>query len=63
MLTGPTVPINEVLPDVLVKGGDYRVEEIAGHKAVLANNGQVLILDFVPGYSTTSVIEKMQTDC
>lgn len=59
----PEQLINEVLPDVLVKGGDYRVEEIAGHKAVLANSGQVLILDFVPGYSTTSMIEKIQTDC
>jgi D-beta-D-heptose 7-phosphate kinase/D-beta-D-heptose 1-phosphate adenosyltransferase len=56
----PELLINQVLPDVLVKGGDYKVEEIAGHKAVLANNGQVIILDFVPGYSTSSMIEKMQ---
>lgn len=57
----PEELINEVLPDILVKGGDYKVEEIAGHKAVLANKGRVLILDFVPGHSTTAMIEKMQT--
>jgi D-beta-D-heptose 7-phosphate kinase/D-beta-D-heptose 1-phosphate adenosyltransferase len=53
----PEELINTILPDVLVKGGDYQVEQIAGHKAVLANNGEVIILDFVPGYSTTSMIE------
>jgi D-beta-D-heptose 7-phosphate kinase / D-beta-D-heptose 1-phosphate adenosyltransferase len=58
----PEQLINEVLPDVLVKGGDYQVEEIAGHQAVLANNGQVRILDFVPGYSTSAMIEKIQMD-
>ncbi len=49
----------EILPDVLVKGGDYQVHEIAGHKEVLANGGEVKILAFKPGCSTTGLIEKI----
>ena len=49
--------ISQLLPDVLVKGGDYRVEEIAGHKEVLKNGGKVEILQFVDGVSTTKIIE------
>lgn len=48
--------ITELLPDVLVKGGDYQVHEIAGAKQVLANQGQVEILDFVDGCSTTDIV-------
>ena len=51
--------INEILPNVLVKGGDYTVEQIAGHQAVLAHGGDVIILDFVEGISTTAIIQKM----
>lgn len=50
--------ISRVLPDKLVKGGDYRVDQVAGHQAVLAHGGEVLILDFHPGYSTTGLIRK-----
>jgi D-beta-D-heptose 7-phosphate kinase/D-beta-D-heptose 1-phosphate adenosyltransferase len=49
----------EVLPDVLVKGGDYQVHEVAGHKEVLANGGSVEILSFKPGCSTTGIVEKI----
>lgn len=52
--------IGEILPDVLVKGGDYKVEQIAGHVEVLANGGEVIVLDFVDGLSTTSLVEKIQ---
>ncbi len=52
--------ISEILPDVLVKGGDYQVEQIAGHKEVLAHGGSVIVLDFIGGLSTTSLIEKIQ---
>lgn len=52
--------IARILPDVLVKGGDYTVEQIAGHKEVQANGGQVVVLPFLPGYSTTSIIEKLK---
>ncbi|GHC29180.1 bifunctional D-glycero-beta-D-manno-heptose-7-phosphate kinase/D-glycero-beta-D-manno-heptose 1-phosphate adenylyltransferase HldE [Aidingimonas halophila] len=48
--------IEAVLPDVLVKGGDYRPEEIAGGEAVIANGGEVRVLDFEDGVSTTAMI-------
>lgn len=53
--------ISEILPDLLVKGGDYKVEEIAGHKEVLANGGEVKVLNFENGCSTTNVIKKIQS--
>ena len=55
----PASLIETIAPDVLVKGGDYTVEQIAGHESVLARGGDVIILDFVPGHSTTSLIERM----
>lgn len=48
-------------PDVLVKGGDYKVEDIAGAKEVLERGGKVIINPIVQGFSTTSIIEKMQS--
>ena len=50
----PEALICEVLPDVLVKGGDYRPENIAGARAVLANGGTVEVLSFQEGRSTSS---------
>lgn len=52
--------IGEILPDLLVKGGDYKPEEIAGSKEVRANGGDVLVLDFKNGCSTSNVIKKIQ---
>lgn len=52
--------ISKLLPDILVKGGDYKVEDVAGGKAVIANGGQVKILLFVDGHSTTAMLEKIQ---
>ena len=54
----PEVLISKVLPDVLVKGQDYKVEEIAGAKAVLENGGSVRTLALKPGCSTTAIIKK-----
>jgi len=51
--------ICEVLPDILVKGGDYRAEEVAGFECVTENGGKVEILHFVEGCSTTDVIKKI----
>ncbi|MEC8012113.1 MAG: bifunctional D-glycero-beta-D-manno-heptose-7-phosphate kinase/D-glycero-beta-D-manno-heptose 1-phosphate adenylyltransferase HldE [Pseudomonadota bacterium] len=51
--------IAEVLPDILVKGGDYQVTDIAGHEEVLAAGGEVKILGFVEGVSTTNTIKKI----
>jgi len=57
----PLELIKAILPDVLVKGGDYTVEQIAGSKEVLANGGRVVINPIVEGFSTTSTIEKMKS--
>lgn len=54
--------IKAVLPDVLVKGGDYTVEEIVGAKEVIAAGGKVLINTILPGFSTTSIINKFQNN-
>ncbi|HZR36503.1 MAG TPA: bifunctional D-glycero-beta-D-manno-heptose-7-phosphate kinase/D-glycero-beta-D-manno-heptose 1-phosphate adenylyltransferase HldE [Nevskia sp.] len=53
--------IARVLPDLLVKGGDYRPEQVAGYEEVTANGGQVVILDFYAGYSTTRIIERARS--
>lgn len=56
-------PLNlilEVKPKVLVKGGDWKIDQIVGGKEVIANGGDVFSLNFVDGYSTTSIINKIQ---
>ncbi|HXB43133.1 MAG TPA: D-glycero-beta-D-manno-heptose 1-phosphate adenylyltransferase [Puia sp.] len=53
--------INAILPDVLVKGGDYTIEEIVGAKEVIANGGRVVINPIVPGFSTSGLIKKILT--
>lgn len=52
--------ICKLKPDVLVKGGDYRPEEIAGSQCVWQNGGQVEVLSFWQGYSTTNIVERIQ---
>lgn len=53
--------IIEVLkPDVLVKGGDYKVEDIVGYAQVTANGGQVVTLPYLDGHSTTALIAELQ---
>lgn len=52
--------IGEILPNLLVKGGDYKPEEIAGSQEVWANGGEVKVLNFENGCSTTNVIKKIQ---
>jgi D-beta-D-heptose 7-phosphate kinase/D-beta-D-heptose 1-phosphate adenosyltransferase len=51
--------IDYIEPNVLVKGGDYTVTEIAGHKSVLKNGGEVKILQFKDGLSTSNIINKI----
>ena len=53
--------IDTVRPDVLVKGGDYRPDEIAGARSVTENGGRVVIMDFVDGFSSTSLIERIKS--
>lgn len=54
--------INDLLPDVLVKGGDYQLDQIHGREAVEAAGGRVISLPFVDGASTTNLIEKMRKE-
>jgi D-beta-D-heptose 7-phosphate kinase/D-beta-D-heptose 1-phosphate adenosyltransferase len=56
----PRSLIARVLPDVLVKGGDYQLHEIHGREEVEAAGGKVVSLPFVDGASTTSIIERMR---
>jgi len=55
----PLELISIVKPNILVKGGDYKAEEIVGYDIVTNNKGQVIIINFVEGYSTTSIVNKM----
>lgn len=52
--------IKMIQPDVLVKGADYKVEQIAGHDVVLAKGGKVELVEFVPGYSTSAIERKIK---
>ena len=52
--------INTLLPDVLVKGGDYTLDQIVGAKEVMANGGRVVINKTVEGFSTTGIIDKLK---
>jgi D-glycero-beta-D-manno-heptose 1-phosphate adenylyltransferase len=56
----PLELVKALMPDVMVKGGDYTVDQIEGSKEVIANGGRVVINPIVPGYSTTSIIGKMK---
>lgn len=57
----PLELISAVLPDHLVKGGDYTVEQVVGRAPVEQAGGQVHILPFLPGYSTTRIVERIQS--
>ncbi|MFE8730897.1 bifunctional heptose 7-phosphate kinase/heptose 1-phosphate adenyltransferase, partial [Aeromonas hydrophila] len=52
--------IAEILPDLLVKGGDYKQEDIAGYAEVTANGGEVRVLNFEDGCSTTDIIKTIR---
>ena len=57
----PLELINAVRPDVLVKGGDYTIEQIVGAREVIASGGRVVINPLVQGYSTTEIINKFRS--
>jgi len=52
--------ISQILPDVLIKGNDYQINEIAGFDVVLENGGRVETIQLVPNYSTSSIIKKLK---
>lgn len=54
----PLQLITALLPEVLVKGGDYTLDQVVGAKEVMANGGRVVINPILEGFSTTSIIEK-----
>jgi D-glycero-beta-D-manno-heptose 1-phosphate adenylyltransferase len=56
----PLELINHLQPDVLVKGGDYTLDQIVGSKEVIANGGRVVINPIIQGVSTTVIIQKIQ---
>jgi rfaE bifunctional protein nucleotidyltransferase chain/domain len=53
--------ITHIMPDILVKGADYSVENIAGAKEVLANGGEVKTITLVEGHSSTNIINKIKS--
>ncbi len=58
----PANLIEKVLPDVLVKGGDYKPEEIVGAREVLASGGEVRVLAFRDGHSSTRIIDRLNEE-
>ena len=54
--------ITRLLPDVLIKGADYTVEQVVGHEVVQAAGGRVYLAPLVPGRSTTSIIARMRDE-
>lgn len=58
----PEALICDILPDVLVKGGDYRPEQIAGHRCVRKAGGEVVVLDYRDGLSTSAIIAGIKSN-
>jgi len=58
----PLQLVEAISPDILVKGGDYAVDEIIGGEHVLRTGGEVVVLPFSPGLSTSAIIEKLAAD-
>lgn len=56
----PLELIQMIVPDTLVKGGDYTIDQVVGAEDVIKNGGEVKIVPLVKGYSTTSLIQKIQ---
>ena len=52
--------IETLVPDILAKGGDYKVLEIAGHEVVLENGGEVILVPFIDGFSSTNIVKKIK---
>lgn len=56
----PLELIRTIMPAIVVKGGDWKIEQIVGSHEVMANGGKVLSLNFIDGFSTTNIIEKIK---
>lgn len=55
----PKEVIDQIIPNVLVKGSDYKAEDIVGYDTVIQNGGKVETIDFIPGYSTSGIEKKI----
>jgi D-beta-D-heptose 7-phosphate kinase/D-beta-D-heptose 1-phosphate adenosyltransferase len=56
----PEELLRELRPDVLIKGADYRMEEVVGAGLVRSWGGRVILADLVPGHSTTATVERIR---
>lgn len=54
----PLELIRRLSPKILVKGGDYRPEEVVGRELVESDGGEVILIDLIPGFSTTRIMRK-----
>ena len=52
--------ISEIVPDILAKGGDYKIEEIVGYEVVQQNGGEVITIPLTEGFSSSNIIDKIQ---
>ena len=57
----PQRVIAALLPDILVKGGDWPDDQIVGRTEVESSGGRVALIEVVPGYSTTEILKKIRT--
>jgi rfaE bifunctional protein nucleotidyltransferase chain/domain len=56
----PAALVEDLLPDVLVKGGDYTLDQVVGREAVEGAGGRVELIPFVEGYSTTALLRRIR---
>ena len=56
----PSQLISEIVPDILAKGGDYKIEEIVGYEVVQQNGGKVITIPLTKGFSSSDIIDKIQ---
>jgi len=59
----PLKLISALAPDILVKGGDYKPDDIVGAKEVIANGGKVVVMPFIDGHSSSSLINQIKASC
>lgn len=52
--------IETIVPNILAKGGDYNVSQIAGYEVVLKNGGEVILVPFIDGFSTSNIVDKIK---
>ena len=52
--------IETIVPNILAKGGDYKVREIVGHEVVLENGGEVILVPFIDSFSTSNIVDKIK---